>query len=129
MKLLPIALALILAAAAAQAKLPPPDDATKAKAAETAQRTAWTTAVGNFQLCKSMEKVAARYRADAQKAGKPLGEPVTTPPCQDPGPFALKQDATLPLEASGAHSPARNATAPPSSNATDAQLKGQTKKP
>ena len=128
MKLL-IALALAAAACGAHAKLPPPDDAAKAKAAETAQRTAWTTAVGNFQLCKSMDKVAARYRADAQKAGKPLGEPVATPPCQDPGPFALKQDATLPLEAAGAHSPARTATQPPSSNSTDAQLKGQTKKP
>lgn len=129
MKLLLPALALTMAAAAAQAKLPPPDDATKAKAAETAQRTAWTSSVGNFQLCKSMDKVATRYRADAQKAGKPLGAQVETPACKDPGPFALKQDATLPLEAAGAHSPARNAVAPPSSNATDAQLKGQTKKP
>jgi hypothetical protein len=128
MKLL-IALVLAGAAVAAQAKLPPPDDASKAKADEAAQRTAWSNAVGNFQLCKSMDKVAQRYRAEAQKSGKPPGEPVPTPPCQDPGPFALKKDTNLPLEASGAHSPARNATAPPSSNATDAQLKGQTKKP
>ena len=128
MKLL-LAFALAAAAAAAQAKLPPPDDASKAKADEAAQRTAWTNNVANFQLCKSQDKVVARYRAEAPKAGKTLAPPVATPPCADPGPFALKQDTKLPLEASGAHSPARTATDAPSSQSTDAQMRGQTKKP
>jgi hypothetical protein len=41
--------------------------------------------VGNFQLCKSMDKVAARYQAEAKKAGKaassrrPPRQPAPTP--------------------------------------------------
>lgn len=124
-----LALFIVVAALGAHAKLPPPDDAAKAKAEETAQRAAWTNAVGNFQLCKAQDKVAAKYRTSAAGAASAPGPVVATPSCQDPGPFALKKDATLPLEASGAHSPARDAVAPPSSNATDAQLRGQTKKP
>lgn len=121
----PIALALLLAstAMAASAKLPPLDDAAKAKAAEATAKTAWTTNVANYQLCRSMERVAAEYFAEAKAAGKPTTTPVATPACTDPGPFAhvAPAEAKPPIEASGAHSPARTAAQPPSSTTPDAQ--------
>ena len=71
----------------AGAKLPPLSDEAKAKAAEAAAKSEWSGKVGAYQLCLAMDKVAARYLADAAKAGKTL-QPVATPPCTDPGPFA-----------------------------------------
>jgi hypothetical protein len=38
----------------------------------------------------------------------------TVPACTDPGPFAYAPPAQKPLETSEAHSPAANATSPPS---------------
>jgi len=73
----------------ALAKLPPPSDEAKAKAAEAAEKTAWSNKVGAFKLCQSMDRVAAAYLADAKKAGKDV-KPVPTPACVDPGPFAKK---------------------------------------
>ena len=70
------------------AKLPPPSDEAKAKAAEAAAKTAHGNKVADFQLCKSMEKVAARYQAEAGKSGKAVNKPTDTPACADPGPFA-----------------------------------------
>ncbi|MBX3607057.1 MAG: hypothetical protein KF788_17390 [Piscinibacter sp.] len=79
----------------ALAKLPPPSDEAKAKAAEAAAKTAHSGKVAAFQLCKSMEKVAARYAADAAKAGKPV-KPTETPACVDPGPFGAAPAAPAP---------------------------------
>lgn len=56
------------------AKLPPPDDATKAKAAETAAKAAWQAQVDNYLLCKAQDKVAAQY---LRTAGKPATSDVT----------------------------------------------------
>ena len=57
-----VLLSAVMAAAAisgpAFAKLPPPSDEAKAKAAETAAKAAWTDQVGLSQLCKSMDRVA-----------------------------------------------------------------------
>lgn len=77
----------LLTVSAASAKLPPPSDEAKAKAAEAAAKTAHAGKVGNFKLCKSMEATAANYYATAKKAGKETKPPVATPPCADPGPF------------------------------------------
>jgi len=85
---------LLLSAAATQAKLPAPSDEAKAKAAEAAAKTAWSNKVADFQLCKSMDRVAAKYEADAKKAGKATKPPTTTPPCADPGPFAAAAPAS-----------------------------------
>ncbi len=74
-------------AGAALAKLPPLSDEAKAKAAEAAAKTAHGNKVADFQLCRSMEKVAAQYRAEAAKAGKAANKPTETPACADPGPF------------------------------------------
>lgn len=76
-----------LAVPAARAKLPPPSEEAKAKAAEAAAKTAHAGQVDNYKLCKSMEVTAAAYYANAKKAGKETKPPVATPPCADPGPF------------------------------------------
>ncbi len=76
-----------LAAAPALAKLPPPNDEAKAKAAEAAAKTAHGTKVANFQLCKSMDKVADHYFAQAKKAGKTVKPATKTDACADPGAF------------------------------------------
>ncbi|MDE2080574.1 MAG: hypothetical protein KGI90_04415 [Burkholderiales bacterium] len=80
--------ALAVPASLALAKLPPPSDEAKAKAAEAAAKTAWAGKVDAYLLCKSMDHVAAVYRAQQARAGKPVPPPVATPPCVDPGPFA-----------------------------------------
>jgi hypothetical protein len=103
------------------AKLPPLSDEAKAKAAETAAKSAWTDKVASFKLCKSMDKVAAEYYADAKKSGKQTRPPVATPPCTDPGPFAAAGPPAKPLEAAGAHSPPQPAATPPSSNTPQAE--------
>ncbi|WP_201495496.1 hypothetical protein [Rubrivivax sp. A210] len=71
----------------AWAKLPPQSDEAKAKAAEAAAKTAHGGKVANFQLCKSMDKVAAAYFAQAKKEGKAVKPAAATEPCADPGPF------------------------------------------
>ena len=73
-------------AATAVAKMPPLSDEAKAKAAEAAAKTAHGNKVADFQLCRSMERVAARYAAEATKAGKTV-KPTETPACGDPGAF------------------------------------------
>jgi hypothetical protein len=100
-----LAVVVSLASHQAIAKLPPLSDDAKAKAAEAAAKTAWGNKVADFQLCKSMDKAAAKYHAAMKAAGK---EPkaTETPPCADPGPFV----ATPPAAAVPAASPA---SAPP----------------
>jgi hypothetical protein len=127
---------------ASQAKIPPPvlDDAAKAKAAEAAAKTAWQGKVDGFLLCRAQDKAVAAYRKSA--GGAPAKTPVaaaapaasaapagTTPAaaappaaCADPGPFAYTPPEQKPLEASGAHSPPGNATSPPSSKTTAAEM-------
>lgn len=85
--------AALLAAGAVSAKLPAPSDEAKAKAAEAAAKTAHGNKVADYQLCKSMDKVAAGYQAAAKKAGKPASAPTATPPCADPGPFVYTPPA------------------------------------
>lgn len=97
---------LALGAGAAVAKLPPPSDEAKAKAAEAAARTAHAGKVANFQLCKSMERVAAAYRDAAKKAGKEVKPATETPACADPGPF-VAADAAPAVAAAAPAAPAK----------------------
>ena len=119
-------------AAPAFSKLPPPSDEAKAKAAETAAKSAWSDKVGGYQLCQAMNRVADRYRTSEKSAGKEAPAPIDTPACADPGaytPVAAAAPASAPpLEASGAHSPAATSVGPPSSKATAAEQQGQPKK-
>jgi hypothetical protein len=55
----------LAASGAAVAKLPPLDDAAKAKAAETTARAAWQAKLDSFQLCKTQDRIAAQYRGKA----------------------------------------------------------------
>jgi hypothetical protein len=146
--------ALLVAAGGAFAKLPPLDDAAKAKAAETAAKNAWQAKVDGYLLCKAQDKVAARFGAGktsakatpaaaASAAAVPAvaapavaasgTTPVSTaaiPPCLDPGPFAYNPPDQKPLETSGAHSPTGTAASPPSVKQDSAEMKpAQKKKP
>lgn len=127
-----LAAAAVLAgvAATASAKIPPPvlNDEQKAKAAEAAARTTWSNLVASYQLCRSMDKVAARYFADAKAAGKDVKPAVPAGDCTDPGPFAYKPPEAKPLEAAGAHSPPETAKGPPNTKVPEAELKGATPK-
>jgi hypothetical protein len=132
MRVLVFAAALVascLGAGAAVAKLPPVSDEAKAKAAEATNKTAWTDKVGAYQLCQSMEKVAATYRARAVAAGNAASAVEPTPACTDPGPYVptVTPETSKPLEASGAHSPPGTATGPPSNKATSAEMTGPRK--
>ena len=82
---------------AALAKLPPPSDEAKAKAAEAAAKTAHGNKVADYQLCKSREKVAAHYYKTTGK-GKPAPKE-TTPACADPGPYKPAEQAAIPAAA------------------------------
>jgi hypothetical protein len=140
----------LLVASAAWSKLPPPvlDEAAKAKAAETAAKTAYQAKMDAYLLCKAQDKVAAAYRktsgtsaAKKEKAAAAMPVPTTAtasqggstpapvvaapaaiPPCNDPGPFAYAPPAQKPLETSGAHSPAPTAASPPSVKTPSADM-------
>jgi hypothetical protein len=122
------ALTVLLAACLvpAHAKLPPPSDEAKAKAAEAAAKGAWSDKVGAYKLCRAMDRTAESYRHHMKATGKETPAPTETPACVDPGPYVAV--AAPPLEASGAHSPPATATAPPSSKATSAQQQGTARK-
>lgn len=111
----------VFAATAALAKLPPPSDDAKAKAAEAAAKAAWSGKVDAYKLCKSMDAVAAAYREQARKAGKEVKAAAPTPPCADPGAFAYTPPEAKPIEAAGAHSPPGTAASPPSTKTPAAQ--------
>jgi hypothetical protein len=100
----------LLLAGAAAAKIPAPvlDDAGKLKAAEAAAKTAHGNKVANYQLCKSMDKVAAAYHAQAKKDGKAVKPADKAEVCADPGPFVFTPPAAAPAAA-----PAPTAAAAP----------------
>ena len=110
--LLPTLLATLLLAlsTAAFAKLPPPNDEAKAKAAEAAAKTAHTAKADGYLLCKSQDKVAAHVqRTNKAKAGKP----VATAPCADPGRFVYTPPEATPTAAvAPAATPAATPAAP-----------------
>jgi hypothetical protein len=136
-----LALAAATLAVGAAAKLPAPDDAAKAKAAEAAAKAAWQAKADAYLLCKSQDKVAAKYgkhegkttaakpAAPAASAAASAASGATTPvaysappPCIDPGPFAYNPPDQKPLEASGAHSPSGTAASPPSNKPEAAKM-------
>jgi hypothetical protein len=87
----------------AWAKLPPPSDEAKAKAAETAAKTAHGDKVAGYQLCKSREKVAAHY---FKTQGKGQKAPTTaTPACVDPGAYKPVDQAAAATPAAPAKTP------------------------
>ena len=140
---------IIAASGLALAKLPPLDEAAKAKAAETSAKAAWQAKVGAYQQCKVEDKIAAQHKSTAGKASNgakapaapapvaassgaaPAGTPVAAKPptpCADPGPFAYNAPEQKPLETSGAHSPTGDANTPPSVRAESATMAAPAKK-
>ncbi|MEO7391279.1 MAG: hypothetical protein ABIU58_03830 [Ramlibacter sp.] len=138
---------LLAACGLALAKLPPLDDAAKAKAAEAAAKAAWQAKVDGYQLCKAQDKVAAAFARSsgkvvpvAAKTAPPVkpaaagasapsatasGTPVASappPPCSEPGPFAYNPPEQKPLETAGAHSPTGTAASPPSVKQNSAEM-------
>ena len=105
MKSIALLIAASVLALTAQAKLPPPSDEAKAKAAEAATKAAHAAKVEGFELCKSQDKAAAHYRKTNKNASKPLA---ATPPCTNPGPLALTVSAP-----GAAAAPAAKAAAAP----------------
>ena len=87
MKSIAATLILLSAGVTAFAKLPPPSDEAKAKAAEAAAKTAHTGKVDAFLLCKSQDKAASAYYKSAKSSGKETKPATSTPPCADPGVF------------------------------------------
>ena len=100
---------LALAASAALAKIPAPvlTDEAKAKAAEAAAKTAYGGKVANFQLCKSMDRTAALYYAEAKKAGKAVKPATDTGACADPGAFVYPAPAAAPAAPAAAAAAAK----------------------
>lgn len=113
-------------AGSALAALPPPTEEAKAKSAAAVAMSAWADKIAQYQLCMAMDRTAERYRMGLDAAQKEILPPMPTAPCVDPGPYVAPPSiaATGPLEAAGAHSPAATAAAPPSTNATSAELAG-----
>ena len=110
-RLAPALLALLLTTAfghgSALAKLPPPSDEAKAKAAEAAAKAAHGGKVAAYQLCQSMNRVAESYHSAAKKAGKAAPPAVDTPACTDPGPFVAAAPAAPAAPAMAAAEPAK----------------------
>ena len=78
---LALAMTAVLALGAAHAKLPPPSDEAKAKAAEAKEKAAHGGKVAAYKLCLSQNRTAERYMKEQGKKG------AAPPACQDPGPF------------------------------------------
>ena len=75
------------------AKLPPPSEEAKAKAAEAAAKAEWSAKRAAFATCQAQERVAARFFAEMKQAGKEVKPALPTPACEDPGPFVAAAPA------------------------------------
>jgi hypothetical protein len=118
-KQLAITACALAACGLAFAKLPPLDDAAKAKAAETAAKAAWQAKVDAFQLCKVQDRIAAQYR----KSG--ASRPVVNVPSAATVPTAAPATAAPAAAAAPAASP--TPTSPSNAaNATTASQGGGT---
>lgn len=95
----------------AVAQLPPPTPQEKAEAAEIAARNAWEDKIGAYQLCRTTDRIAAKYRATRPDSPSAT---IATPPCTDPGPYlhAAPGSESKPLEAAESHSPAGTMVGP-----------------
>jgi hypothetical protein len=109
---------LLLVATGSHAKLPGLSDEAKAKAAESAAKTAWSGKADGFLLCKAQDKIAAKFKnvKAGEKEAKPIAKPlskdakpvVAASTCTDPGPFVYTPAANPAL----ATAPAAVAPAP-----------------
>lgn len=108
MKKLSTFLLLLAVAGVASAKLPPPSDEAKAKAADAKDKAAWSDKVAAFQLCQAQDKVAAQYKKGKGDKNLPASS------CQNPGPY-VPASATPAVAAAGASASAMPAAKPAAS--------------
>ncbi len=80
-------------AQSAVAKLPPPSEEAKLKAAEAALKADHGAKVAAFQLCKAQDRAAAAYRKKLQADGKMPNPANEGPACVDPGAAAGRRCA------------------------------------
>ena len=106
--------ALVLAACGSTvlAKLPAPDPAAKAKADETAAKAAWQAKVDAFQLCKSQDKIAARFGEKGNGANKAKATPVAAKPAASAQAPASSPAAAASAPAAAASTPVAAASKP-----------------
>ena len=97
MKKLGICLALLFSSAVF-AKLPPPDEAGKAKAAEAKAKAVWSDKTAAFQLCKAQNQTAERHRRESKQA--PMSS--ADAKCEDPGPFVYSPPVPPSIHPGGA---------------------------
>lgn len=102
---LTLVVACLFSAQLAMAKLPPPSEEAKAKAAEAAAKTAWSNKVAGYQLCVAQDRAVSVYRAKRLLNTKETGAPMGAEVCTDPGPYVATAPAAPGLEKAGAHSP------------------------
>lgn len=84
----------LLLVVAAHARLHAPVLTEEARA-EAAARTAHSTRLTGYQLCRAQERVAAHYFREAAAAGRTVRPAQQTPPCVDPGPFVAAAPAAV----------------------------------
>jgi hypothetical protein len=111
-----VSAALIAACGLAFAKLPPPDDAAKAKAAETSAKAAWQAKVDGYLLCKAQDKVVAQYmktggKTVAAKDAKPVATAAPAPAA--PATSVAAASAARPPSAAASGTPVAAAPLPP----------------
>jgi len=109
-RLVPVCL-IALASGVALAKLPAPDAATKAKTDETAAKAAWQAKVDTYKLCKTQDRIAARFgkKGPAKGAASAAGATrtaTTAPPGGAAPSTASASAAAVTAEAKPAPGPA-----------------------
>ena len=118
MKAALVSAVLVLAGGLALAKLPPLDDAAKAKAAEAAAKAAWQAKVDGYQLCKVQDKLAAAYKGKAPaKDPKAAAAPPASAPAAKPAVAAAS--AAVPAASGTAAAPGTPVASAPPTPCTD----------
>ena len=102
----------LAACGAALAKLPPIDDAAKAKAAETAAKAAWQAKVDAFKLCEVQNRVAAQVRKGGTSVPTAAVKPTSAAPAAAMAKPANGTAPAAPAAAAPAPAPAAPAAAP-----------------
>ncbi|MDE2599910.1 MAG: hypothetical protein KGL40_09835 [Rhodocyclaceae bacterium] len=97
MKKLSLCLALLFSTATF-AKLPPPSDEAKAKADEAKAKAAWSDKTAAYQLCKSQDRTAERFRREQKKPAMDA----SLAKCEDPGPFVYSPPVPPSIAPAGA---------------------------
>jgi hypothetical protein len=87
MKMLSVWITALALITPAWAKLPAPDDAAKAQAAEAAAKAAHAGKLDAYQLCKAQDRVVARTKQAASKPAVKSNKGAPASSCVDPGAF------------------------------------------